>query len=231
MIIKSQLPRESEICKIVKAPEITFRAAIQRHTKKVLFNSSFLLFFLSLEDEAPSFRSSALARVVDRARFLLRSVTRQEGTSSCRRRVRESGQLRPGSRATTSADFHCGGRRCVHDAFVRAHAYAYARVQGEIIERFRVLSRSSVQQARPVYRSVRLPRRRAYHARSPRATKPRTDRELGEIITIRRLLVFFYISANKERNQKWKCAFEMRFVAKKSFVSVLLRSSNSIDTS
>lgn len=142
MIIKSQLPRESEICKIVKAPEIIFRAAIQRRTKDPTFylTRRFFFFFFEVEDEAPSFRSSALARVVDRARFLSRSVTRQEGTSSCRRRVRESGQLRPGSRATTSADFHCGGRRCVHDAFVRAHAYAYARVQGEIIERFRVLS-------------------------------------------------------------------------------------------
>lgn len=80
-------------------------------------------------------------------------------------------------------------------------------------------SRSSVQQARPVYRSVRLPRRRAHHARSPRATKPRNDRELGEIITIRRLLIFFYISANKGRTRSGNALLKF---AKKSFVSVLL---------
>lgn len=65
MIIKSQLPRESEICKIVKAPEITFRAAIPRRTK----DSAFYLirrfsrvvgsFFIPLERTCARCRSRA----------------------------------------------------------------------------------------------------------------------------------------------------------------------------
>lgn len=131
---------------------------------------------------------------------------RQEDTSSCRRRVRESCQLRPGSRAT-SIDFI--SRTTMRARCVRPYTCIWIRSCPGRNHRSSAIKRAT--SAPGVSIGVFAARRRAYYARSPRAMNQEMIERLKEIIykghfeVIPRLLTFFLVFVETKINLSNRC--------------------------